>query len=201
LTKDHSQTAKLVAGVRRGEQKAGELLYRMFAPMALRSALVLTRGRMADAEDLAQEAFVTAFGKLDELREPAHFGAWLLRTLRNQGINRYHANLSRERALRKLSQREVAPAAGQPPDDPHSALDRRQRAALLGTVFDALGDDPIKEAAQLYYLEDLSCSEVAERQGVPKSTVTTRLDRFRNLLRRRLLKTIVKAYEKPDEVF
>src|SRR5512141_2810244 len=57
-------------------------LYRTHAPAALRFALMLT-GERELSEDLVQEAFVRVASKLDSLREPDAFGAYLTRAVAN----------------------------------------------------------------------------------------------------------------------
>lgn len=44
-------------------------------------------GRPADAEDVAQDAFLAAFEKLGMCREPARFSGWLLQIVRNRARN------------------------------------------------------------------------------------------------------------------
>ena len=69
----------------------------------------------------------------------------------------------------------------------------QEREKLVRTAMAALPEGPEKETAALYYLEGLDQTEaVAARLGVPKSTVTTRLDRFRRRLRKALIVEIAR---------
>jgi RNA polymerase sigma-70 factor (ECF subfamily) len=61
---------------RAGERWAHEALFRRYAPMANGMAFRLM-GRDADVDDLVQDAFVVAFGRLESLDDPQAFGAWL----------------------------------------------------------------------------------------------------------------------------
>jgi len=75
-----------VAGARRGERDAFEALARTYLRAAYAVALAIL-GRPADAEDVAQDAMVTAFEKIDTCRDPGQFAAWLLQIARNQAKN------------------------------------------------------------------------------------------------------------------
>jgi RNA polymerase sigma-70 factor, ECF subfamily len=151
----------------------------------MRVALGMCGGQQQDAEDLTQEAFITCLSRLDGLREPAAFGGFLLRTVKNLGINRWHAAHSRARAVERLTAQPVATGDDM---DAFTAFAARQRATIVRAAIEALPAGPEKETAELYYLGGLDATEeVARRLKVPKSTVSTRLDRFRRSLRKALV--------------
>jgi RNA polymerase sigma-70 factor (ECF subfamily) len=68
--------AALVLAARAGEAWAQEALFRRHAPMVNGLAFRLM-GRDADVDDLVQDAFVIAFGRLHSLDDPQAFGGWL----------------------------------------------------------------------------------------------------------------------------
>ena len=78
--------AELVARARRGESSAFDQLVRRHLRAAFAVALAVL-GRPADAEDVAQEAFVAALERLDDCREPARFSGWLLQIVRNRALH------------------------------------------------------------------------------------------------------------------
>jgi RNA polymerase sigma-70 factor (ECF subfamily) len=73
---------ELVRRARAGHVECREDLARVWLGPVYATALALT-GRTADAEDLAQEAFLRAFRSLATLRRPAGFGPWILQIVRN----------------------------------------------------------------------------------------------------------------------
>lgn len=85
----------LVARARTGDRWAREVLYREHLEGALRVAGFVL-GRSADVEDVVQDAFVHAFERLGELRDPGAFGGWLRRIV----VNLARARLRRRRFLR-----------------------------------------------------------------------------------------------------
>lgn len=132
--------------------------------------------RRDEAEDAAQEAFVRAFSGLATLKKPDSFFSWLL------GIA-YRVLL--ERADRERRERV---ALEEMAADAPSALAREQAwpgdAALEGAL--AALPEPFREVVLLRYYGGCSCSEVAARLGIPIGTVTKRLSRAYEEMRRTL---------------
>ena len=74
--------AKLVEQARNGHTEAFGQLYDRYAGL-IRAICYDATGRLADAQDLAQEAFLRAHAKLDELRDPDRFAPWLIGVAKN----------------------------------------------------------------------------------------------------------------------
>ena len=70
-----------------GEQSAYEVLVNRYHKAVIASACSVTHNTFL-AEDTAQDAFVTAWIKLDTLNEPEKFAAWVCRIAKNCGINK-----------------------------------------------------------------------------------------------------------------
>src|SRR6478609_7596172 len=68
--------AALVLAARAGELWAQEALFQRYSRMVLALSQRILAGR-DDADDLAQDAFVYAFTRLDTLQNPQAFHAWL----------------------------------------------------------------------------------------------------------------------------
>ena len=69
-----------------GEQNAYEVLVTRYQSMAISAAASITH-RAFMAEDAAQDAFVTAWMKLDTLKEPQKFGSWVCKIAKNCALN------------------------------------------------------------------------------------------------------------------
>jgi RNA polymerase sigma-70 factor, ECF subfamily len=126
-----------------------------------------------EAEDAAQEAFVTAFGALATWRRDGPFGAWLTR-------------IAVRIAIRRAQKRK--PVAWIDPGNPGLALDVAggvDPAAVTlsaerdGAVRRALADldEPYRETVSLRYFGELSLNEIADLTGRPLGTVKTHLHR------------------------
>lgn len=134
-------------------------------------------GAVADAEDLAQETFLTAQAKLYQLREPAHARAWLCAIVRNE----YLKNWKRRKVVDLLPLESFCePAAVLPPE---TAIDEEQLQDALGQV-----PEEFRTPIILFYFQDLSYKDIAEHMSLPIGTVMSRLARGKAHLRRRLLK-------------
>jgi RNA polymerase sigma-70 factor (ECF subfamily) len=76
----------LIVLAKSGDSDAFEALARVYLRPAYVVALAIVR-RPADAEDVAQDALILAFERLDSCREPNRFAAWLMTIVRNQARN------------------------------------------------------------------------------------------------------------------
>ncbi|HEY6902748.1 MAG TPA: sigma-70 family RNA polymerase sigma factor [Candidatus Acidoferrales bacterium] len=78
VTQPASSTAELIAGARRGEEKAFETLFHQHKQRVYALCLRISRNA-ADAEELTQEAFLQAFRKIQTFRGESAFSTWLHR--------------------------------------------------------------------------------------------------------------------------
>ena len=69
-----------------GDQNAYEALVRRWEKAVVASARSIIRSQYM-AEDAAQDAFITAWMKLDRLMEPEKYGAWVCRIAKNCAKN------------------------------------------------------------------------------------------------------------------
>lgn len=136
------------------------------------------------AQDAAQEAFITAYRSLDQLREPGAFPAWFKRIVFSQCTR-----LTRRATppLEGLDDESPAPAAA---DDPAREVEDRERQAQ---VMEAVRQLPEHERAvtELFYLVGFSQQEIAEQLAVPLTTVKKRLQYARERLKETIPAQIV----------
>ena len=72
----------LVRRVLEGDRWAADALYRRHAPDVFRVATLLL-GRVAEVDDVVQDAFVRSFQKLETLRDRETYGGWVVRIAAN----------------------------------------------------------------------------------------------------------------------
>lgn len=141
-------------------------------------AYAIVRDR-AIAHELTQEAFVTAWQRIGEVREPERIRAWLA------GIVRFLARDHRRVERRRLALRErhvdAAPAAP-PTPTPLDRVVAREDDELLAAV---VGDLPETYRAPLllHYVAGCSVAEIAQTLGLREDAVKQRLSRARAALR------------------
>ena len=146
-------------------------------------------GHRAEAEDVAQEVFITVFKTIDSFREESKFSTWLYRVTVNHCKNRikYLARRhDRDRDELDETSHETNGAAGPPRHaQPDRALEGAQLEVLLQEAIAHLDDDQ-RVVVVLRDVEDLSIEEICEITGLPDGTVKSRLHRARLVLRKRL---------------
>ena len=79
----------LVERCRHGDQRAQMEIYDRYYKAMYNTAYRIT-GHSAEAEDIMQEAFLSAFTKIDSFKETSTFGAWLKRIVVNESITAYN---------------------------------------------------------------------------------------------------------------
>jgi len=179
-----------VDAVLAGDRQVFRVLVEREGPTVV-AACTRVLGDRAEAEDIAQEAFVNAYRSLATWRGDGAFGAWLSR-------------IAVRLAVRRLAQRKqvtwLDPVAaesdpvgseryrsmsGADAVDPAHTLLRSERDAALRTAVGAL-DEPYREVVALRFFADRSLAEIAEVTGRPLGTVKTHLHRGLARLRREL---------------
>lgn len=140
---------------------------------AYRYAYRLT-GSVQDAEDLTQQVFLVAQGKIGQLRNVDNARAWLFTVLRN--------------CFLKNRQRRRPALAADLPLNIESVPSPAKEAVDRDRLQDAL--DQLPEASRLvlvmFYFEQCSYREIAERLQMPIGTVMSRLARAKDYLRAEL---------------
>mgnify|MGYP002622736649 CR=1 FL=1 len=133
-------------------------------------------GAAADAEDLTQQVFLTAQTKLDQLRNPQSARAWLFTVLRNCYLKSRRRRVPMAAADAQVNVDEI------PAELPEESFDSEQLQAALDSL-----DDDFKVVLLLFYFEDCSYREIADRLELPMGTVMSRLSRAKGHLRAKLL--------------
>ena len=139
-------------------------------------------GRSADAEDLAQDAFVSAYRALrsypaDRIRA-LRPRAWMATIVANAGRNR----IRRRRAPSVAIDDAVADTLVEPRPGPEALTQRREAARAWRARLDAL-PPRYREAVALRHVEGLSYPEVAAALERPVGTVKSDVHRGVRLLR------------------
>ena len=153
-------------------------------------------GNRAEAEDVAQEVFISVFKTIESFREESKLSTWLYRVTVNHCKNRIKYLARRhERDRDELDERshsqETNGAVTGPPRhaQPDRALAGAQMERLLQEAIGELEEDH-RIVVVLRDIEDLSIEEICEITGLPDGTVKSRLHRARLALRKRLQKHV-----------
>jgi len=156
--------AAFVTLMQRHERRVYNLAYRMV-------------GRVEDARDVTQDAFVSAYRHLRNFRGDSAFGTWLHRI----AVNACYDLLRKRPTL-------TVPFDEQIGDRP-SGADPAERASTAADVQRALLSVPqeFRAVLVLHEVQDLPVEEIATALGIPSGTVKSRLHRGRIALGKALI--------------
>ncbi len=162
--------AELARRIRRGERWAEEAFYRRHVEHVIGLAQRLLRN-FADAEDVAQDTFATAFQIWDQLRDEDRARNWLMQI----AVRKVHRKFRKRRLLRLLGldrSIEDAPLEALARED--ASAEVRSELALLDSALSSLGVD-VRMAWMLRHIEGLTLEEVAEQCQCSLATVKRRI--------------------------
>ena len=154
-------------------QAFGELVGRHQA--AVRRVARAVTGDEHDADDAAQEAFLSALDRLETYDRKRPFGPWLMRIASNAAID-----LLRRRAVRRAEPLDEALTASS--RSPARDAEHMELRAALGAALAALPERQ-RAAVTLFDLEGYAHAEIAEILGVPEGTVRSDVFHARRKLR------------------
>lgn len=170
-----NMNSRLIEKCLDGDIKAQYQLYKQYSKAMYNIAIRFLNNKM-DAEDILQESFVTAFKRLDELKNKDVFGSWLKRIVINKCIS-----IQRKQ---RISFEELD-------DERHGGFDDMDDG--LPEVDPALVHGAIKKLPSkgrmvlvLRALEGYSHKEIAETLDISVSTSKTQYNRALSLLKKKL---------------
>ena len=88
MTLTHDHIDELLLQCKQGKQRAQLEVYNRYYKAMYNTALRIVKDT-AEAEDIMQDSFLSAFTKLDDYKGDATFGSWLKRIVVNNSINSY----------------------------------------------------------------------------------------------------------------
>ncbi len=189
---------ELIAAILAGETQRYHELIRPHERSVYMMALSFMKNE-ADAEDVAQEAFIKAFRNLSTFRGDAKFSTWLISITLNEARSR----LRRQSVVRMQS-------LDEPPDEegavspallrdwreiPSEAVERQEVRMLIKKALETL-PEIYRQVFLLRDVEELDVNETAQALNISISNVKVRLHRARMMLQKELapqLKAISRA--------
>lgn len=150
-----------------------DVFYRREFRQVVGLAYALSGSRNA-AEDLAQEAFMAAHQRWDEVSTYEAPGAWVRRVVANKSVSAIRRAKNEARALTRIAMQRQQPLP--------------ELTVIDGEFWDAVRKLPKRQAQALalFYLEDRSVAEVAEILACSPSTAKVHLHKGRRNLSKRL---------------
>jgi RNA polymerase sigma-70 factor (ECF subfamily) len=171
---------ELVERARAGDRAARQRLYRQHVQRVFRTVRGMLRSD-AEAEDVTQDAMLTALTSLDRYspRSGTRFAAWLTTIAINTTRRRFR------RRRPELTVTGDLPEVADPSSDPAEDIDlARQRAALLQALAEL--EPREREIVSLRYGSDLNATEIAAQLRMEPANVRKILERARASLGERI---------------
>lgn len=169
---------RAIEAVKNGDAGAYDYVVAKYMKRVVSIAWGIVRNA-ADAEDLAQEAFVRAFQTIDRFKSGEPFGPWIFRIVTNLSLDvMKHRTRFRHEEVRE--------------DEPAARRDRADLPAMtseLGRRIDeAIESLPEMQrvVARLYLVEQFEHAEIAEMTGLSAGTIRSHLSLARGKLREKL---------------
>ena len=163
-----------------GEKEAFEALVVRHQNAVIAAAASVTHNHFM-AEDASQDAFVTAWMKLDTLSEPAKFLAWVCKIAMFSAKN----TVRRYRPFAPIEDIEKYADVTDYEQDPASLYAiSEEKEELHRTVLSL--PEKVRRVITLHYFEELSVAEIAEKMAISVGTVKSQLHEGRKKLRKEL---------------
>lgn len=126
-------------------------------------------GDHAEADDLAQEAFVRAWTRLSKLKDAARFSSWLMKIAYNEFLQSRRSSDRRNRMMERFELNQKALKGAAPAETPETAVELQRVLSILS--------ERERAAVVLNYAYGYSHGEVSELTGIPLGTVKSLIHR------------------------
>ena len=168
----------IIARARRGDADAFEQLVVAYRDQVFRLALRMC-GSEADADEVAQEAFLSAWKALPNFRGESQFSTWLYQLTTHAAID-----LKRQIAADDITEVSAADPA---PSPQQQAEQSEQREIVRDAILQLAPEQ--REVVVLRFMEELSYEEIGAVLKLPSGTVKSRLNRAKAQLKEILSKS------------
>lgn len=189
----------LIRKLRERDEKAFREVVRQYGDQVYNMTYRML-GNREEAEDVAQEVFITVFKSIDSFRGDSKFSTWLYRVTANTCKNRIKY-LARRHDRDQSEYDEAVDRGGaagavtapNPSPRPDRALEGVELEVKLQQAIGSLDEDH-RLLVVLRDIQELSYEEICEITGLPDGTVKSRLHRARAALKKKM-----QSYMRQDE--
>ncbi|MDQ0360931.1 RNA polymerase sigma factor [Breznakia pachnodae] len=173
---DKKELTQIVKAVQRDKGQF-ELLYSQIINKVYFWCYTLSSNE-AEAKDMAQEAMIRIYNKIDNVEKPEYFTSWMYKVVRNSGINYMEQNRKKELPFlddEEFSGQFEAVVREERKDHmPKEAYDLKETKKLISKFIDNLPKMQ-REVITLFYLEEMKINEIAETLDYNIGSVKSRL--------------------------
>ncbi|HCC72034.1 MAG TPA: hypothetical protein DEQ09_12925 [Bacteroidales bacterium] len=170
-----NNTGRIIKQCTEGDIKAQFILYKMYSKAMYNIAIRILNNKM-DTEDILQESFITAFGRLGELNSEKALGSWLKRIVINNCISHIRSN--------RINFEDIEDYKFESGDD-YYEIDDSVDPTIIHKAIKELPDG-CRTVLVLHSLENYKHREIAEMLEISESTSKTQYRRALILLNKKL---------------
>src|SRR4051794_23489680 len=178
----------LVRRVQRGDKGAFDALVLKYQHKLVKLVMRYVRNP-AEAEDIAQEAFIKAYRALPQFRGDSAFYTWMYRiainTAKNSLASRDRSPIAYDLDLTDPEESHSVQTKLQDPDTPEGMALTEEIRGIVNSAIEGLPEE-LKTAIVLRELDGLSYEEIAAAMECPVGTVRSRIFRAREAIDKRL---------------
>ncbi|HUK02761.1 MAG TPA: RNA polymerase sigma factor RpoE [Steroidobacteraceae bacterium] len=201
MSADESDLA-LVRRVQRGDRGAFDALVLKYQHKVVKLVMRYMRNP-AEAEDVAQEAFIKAYRALPQFRGDSAFYTWLYRiainTAKNAVVSRDRSPVDYDLDMQNSDESYDMQSRLKDPETPEGLVLTDEIRSTVNAAIDALPAD-LRTAIVLRELEGLSYEEIAAAMECPVGTVRSRIFRAREAIDKRLREVFEGGLGRAEEI-
>jgi RNA polymerase sigma-70 factor (ECF subfamily) len=170
----------------KGETAAFTTLVNRYKDLVFTIAMNITRNR-EDAEEVAQDAFLNAFRKLDGFRRESSFATWLYRIAYNESISK----VRKKRIITMELEEEITEIIPEDEiEEDIAGLDENEQKKAVAKILEKLPEVD-RVLITLFYMENHPVTEISEVTGLGESNVKVRLHRVRRKIYQELQEILI----------
>ena len=172
---------QLIQLCKTGNQRAQLEIYNRYYKAMFNTAYRIVKDKF-EAEDIMQDSFLSAFTKLDSLKDPKTFGAWLKRIVINNSI--YHFNKSSKYTEVPLDDvlYKVEESSGIPENYEFTNIKAKQVLDSMKTL-----KDNYRISLTLNLIEGYDYDEICEIMNMSYANCRTTISRAKESLRNKMM--------------
>lgn len=179
LTKQNISTLLVLCN--KGNQLAQLEVYNRYQQAMYNTALRIVKDT-AEAEDVMQESFITAFSKLETLKDGATFGSWLKRIVINNSVSQYH----KSKRIVHISDEEFKEEFEEESFSISSEDYSNRKVEEVMHCMEGLNAN-YSQILNLHFIEGFDYEEICEILNISYANCRTLISRAKDSLRKKLI--------------
>lgn len=178
MTTNQSNINQLITACKRSERSAQIKVYESYNKAMYNTSLRIVKNTF-DAEDIVQESFITAFSKLNDLKDNQTFGAWLKRIVINNSLTflrQQQIEVELEQVLYKIEDQNSVENL-----EDYSEVKFQHLSQAMNTL-----KDNYQLALNLHYIEGYNYDEMCDILNISYANCRTLVSRAKSSLKKKL---------------